>query len=188
MNWLRRLVSAVVVCVFLVGLTACSLQSPAPAQEPLVIALLEREQRSDDGLPPELVGQLDPASVRLIDKRNSRTYWAARNRTGEICLIVGFNIGRPDFISGIGCAPDEVVQQEGMTVAIRSGTHFTSAIFVPDGYTHSLVETFPGNFVATNLVGFDSRESMASAIGDQQQVVVPSDDSLLPSLTVQILR
>lgn len=152
------------------------------------IALMDRSQLADDLPPSPLLSKIDSASARLIDKRNSRSYWAAYDTDGNICLIVGFAIGRPDYSAGMACERLSTFGQTGVTVTVKGANHFSSAVFVPDGYTQKLIETFPGNYVVTNLVAFDSLQALNRSAGDLSTVAVPSEKNDLPPLKVQIKR
>lgn len=149
---------------------------------------MQREQANYDFLPPELGSGLDVSSARLLDSRNSRKYWAVFDEAGEICLIVGFNIGRPDWSAGKSCSARGTFQAHGLSVVAKGDNHFSGAIFVPDGYTENLVDAFPDQYIAENLVAFDSLNSLNDSIGLQKVVIVQSVAGDKPDIELQILR
>lgn len=172
--------------------TACNRPVVMPINNPKVkvleVKVMEREQNEFDLLPPELGSNLDLTSIRLLDSRNSRHYWAAYNTDGDLCLVVGFNIGRPDWSAGRNCDKERQFDLHGIGVVVKGANHFTSVIFVPDGYPHSLVEAFPGQFVSENLIAFDSLAGLNGSIGDQSLIIVQSDVGDKPEIELQILR
>ena len=162
-------------------------------QEPAVSSLnevkvMQREQNEFDHLPSELGSNIDLDSVRLLDSRNSRKYWAAFDDEGNLCLILGFNIGRPDWSAGLNCDEARLFDAHGLSVAVKGSNHFSGAIFVPDGYTLNLVDAFPGQYIGENLVAFDSVAGLQSAVGDRDTVVVESVDGDKPAIELQIVR
>lgn len=169
------------------SLAAC--QSQEVLVEPFnEIKIMHREQDEFDQLPPELGTNLDLESVRLLDSRNSRKYWAAFNNDGDLCLIVGFNIGRPDWSAGLNCDEERLFDSQGLSVATKGPNHFSGAIFVPDGYTLNLVDAFPGQYIAENLVVFDSLAGLQSAVGDQDSIIVKSVDGNKPDIDLKIAK
>ncbi|MFK7805632.1 MAG: hypothetical protein AB8G95_28645 [Anaerolineae bacterium] len=171
----------------MISLVACQ-TIERPVVELNKIKMMEREQNDFDQLPPELGTNIDLDSVRLLDSRNSRKYWGATNEDGDLCLIVGFNIGRPDWSAGLNCDEERLFDSQGLGVATKGPNHFSGAIFVPDGYTLKLVDAFPGQYIAENLVAFDSLAGLQSAVGDQDGVIVQSVDGDKPDIELQIVR
>ena len=185
-GWLRLWLVVILGCILIVLVSGCQSLEPSPV--PLQMAILERDPWDTDVLPKQLQSDLVLESVRLIDKRNNRHYWLAYDEAGALCLIVGFGVGRPDWGSGRGCADVATFQKHGVTVSVSGVNHFTSAVLVPDGYTQSLVNTFPGQFVATNLVAFDSKAAMNGVVGEQQTIMVGSDLGDLPEVELLLIR
>ncbi len=184
--WRQVYMPAILGCILIALLSGCQSLEPAPA--PLQMEILERDPWDTDVLPKQLQSDLVLESVRLIDKRNNRHYWLAYDEAGALCLIVGFGVGRPDWGSGRGCADVATFQKHGVTVSVSGVNHFTSAVLVPDGYTQSLVNSFPGQFVATNLVAFDSKAAMNGVVGEQQTIIVGSDLGDLPEIELLLIR
>lgn len=154
----------------------------------LNLQLMEREQLAEDTLPAFLQSSVRPETSRLIDSRNSRTYWAAFNEDDEICLILGVNIDRPDFTAGLSCVDVEFFVQFGMHVVVQSGQIYSAAIFVPDGYTQALLDAFPGNYVAANFVAIDSATAASAAFPNDEPMILAGEETAARKLHIEPIR
>jgi hypothetical protein len=172
---------------------ACSSQAPAGTSGPGIPQIFSSTQYQEDtrsgALPERLSDQsaIDPDSLRLLGIRYSHAFYAARDNTGDICLLnVIDSPGVEEPTIGIGCTPPERFARAGEFVVVNTPQDYVSAMFFPDGYTDSVRKTFPNAFVRDNLLAFPSNEAVAAAIDTHGSEVVvrgPGQDDLTISLT-----
>lgn len=83
---------------------------------------------TEDGVTPIGAGVLDPATSRWLGDGGDRLYFAARDRSGNVCLVVVL----PGKTSGISCLPVEVFQASGVWGSVSAQGAAAEAWLVPD--------------------------------------------------------
>jgi hypothetical protein len=161
--------SQLLVLASLVLLLAACVGESQPAHTgstPDVFARTQQPADTRSGVLPEHLAEntdIDPANLRLLGMQDSYAFYAARDATGDICLINVIDMPEEPTI-GIGCNSPAQFAQTGEFVVVGSGQHNAAAVFFPDGYTESVRDTFPNAFVQDNLLAFTGSEAVADAI------------------------
>lgn len=154
------------------------------AQEPEAqVAIFHEPQTEADRLPEPLAARtesIDLSTTRFLGQTESRAYWAAYHKTDDLCIIGFSEVGNGEWVSSIGCDAVEYFHRHGIWLTSSSDTdqykHFSSAVFVPDGYTESATTRLTEANVTSNLIVFDTRESLESTASTYHgTVVVPPD-------------
>jgi len=165
-------------------LTACTSQRPQVASSnpniPQIFTSTQHPEDTRSGALPEYLNDnsdIDADTFRLLGMQGRHAFYAARNESGDICLLNVIDIpGVAVPTIGRSCATPQRFAQYGVTVFVRSGPYDAGAVFFPDGYTDSVRETLPNAFVPDNLLAYTSDEAVAEAIDTHGDTVVISGD------------
>jgi hypothetical protein len=183
-----------VLASLLLLLTACTFQRPqAASSNPNIPQIFTRTQYPEDTrsgtLPEHLTdtSDIDPDSLRLLGMQGSHAFYAARNESGDICLLNVIDIpGVAVPTIGRSCATPQRFAQRGVAVFVQSGPYAAGAVFFPDSYTDSVRKTLPNAFVPSNLLAYTSDEAITRAIDTHGgEVIISGDgqDDLIISLS-----
>lgn len=139
---------AMVITSATVGVLAVSIALPAAAAERSIgpsdmVPRLADLQVSSDVLPPEidlsLIGDVDPASTRLLGHEGAATYWVGMNDNSSLCLISALEGGNGVYASS--CSTLDQFYKQGSALRLEDGSTSESgeAYLLPDDVDSSAI-------------------------------------------------
>jgi hypothetical protein len=181
---MRIWLALMILASMLLALAACGSQVPAGtsgSDMPQIFSSTQYQEDTRSGALPERLSDnadIDPDSLRLLGMRYSHAFYAARDNTGDICLLNVIDtpgVEKPTI--GIGCTPPERFARAGEFVVVNTPQDYASAVFLPDGYTEDVRDMFPDAFVRDNLLAFTRDAAIDEAIDTYGDRVLLSSDS-----------
>lgn len=100
--------------------------------------------------------KLDTSSIRRLAERADRTYWAASNHDGEICILSAIIPTSGNYAAAASCSAVDHFRKHGIFVELLStDDDYTLAVLVPNGYQRSIRNQLPAADITGNLIVLD---------------------------------